>query len=720
MPLANPVLAPTSTNILINGIKWGDRWQSAGATTTIKIYIASNQNVVFEGQNSAALTPHAAEIAAINNVLKFYENVAKIDFVTATSLADADIYFAIVNETDPTIAAVPGTLGIAMAPDRTVANFQGGVLINRDAYQNGSTASLVTGGYDFVTYLHEFGHALGLAHPHDDGGTSTVFPGVTPGVDQGDLGDFNLNQGIYTMMSYNDSWRLAPHGPVEPGVVSVRGYTGTPMAIDIAALQLLYGSNTTYNNAGTIYTLPSVNAVGTFYSSIWDTGGVDLIRTLSNADAVIDLRAATLLVADGGGGYISYLKNIDGGFTIAKGVVIENATGAGGNDTLIGNTSSNVLTGNGGNDTLNGISGADTFIGGLGSDTYITDGGDTITEAADAGTDTVRSSVTYTLAANLENLTLINAAAITGTGNGLANRLDGSTNTAANVLRGLAGSDIYFVGAGDVVDESVGGSDGIDLVYSAATFSLSDGARVLGSVERLTLTGTANINGTGNALNNLLVGNSGANALNGLTGADIMRGFAGADTYTVDNVGDVVDESIAGSDGTDAILSSISLSLADTAHVKGAIERLTLTGTASIYAIGNTIANVITGNSGNNIIAGANGNDTLTGAGGADHFLFNTALNAATNVDVITDFSVPSDTIRLENAIFTQLTGTGTLGAGLFTTGTATTQADDRILYNGTTGALSYDSDGVGGGAAVRFATLAANLALTNADFFIV
>ncbi|WP_287319483.1 calcium-binding protein [Mesorhizobium sp.] len=142
------------------------------------------------------------------------------------------------------------------------------------------------------------------------------------------------------------------------------------------------------------------------------------------------------------------------------------------------------------------------------------------------------------------------------------------------------------------------------------------------------------------------------------TGADHMRGSDGNDSYTVDNIGDVVDET--GTTGVDTVNSSISYSLSDTAHALGDIERLTLTGTANIDGIGNALANTLTGNAGNNhlsglggkdTIGGGNGNDTiagglgsdlLTGGTGADTFVFNSMTDsklAAKSRDVIQDFS---------------------------------------------------------------------------------
>ena len=135
----------------------------------------------------------------------------------------------------------------------------------------------------------------------------------------------------------------------------------------------------------------------------------------------------------------------------------------------------------------------------------------------------------------------------------------------ADRMEGGAGNDVYVVdNAGDIVNESLAGSNGIDTVQSWISFSLANTARVLGAVENLTLLGSGNINGTGNALNNVITGNAGANVLNGGSGADNMRGGAGNDVYVVDNAGDIVNESVSGSNGIDTIQSSISFSLANT------------------------------------------------------------------------------------------------------------------------------------------------------------
>jgi Ca2+-binding RTX toxin-like protein len=244
--------------------------------------------------------------------------------------------------------------------------------------------------------------------------------------------------------------------------------------------------------------------------------------------------------------------------------------------------------------------------------------GDVVTEtnatAASGGADLVNSSVSYTLGANVENLTLTGSDAINGTGNELANAITG--NAAANTLDGGAGadtleggdgSDTYVVdNAGDIVTETntTAASGGTDLVNASVSFTLG------ANVENVTLTGSAAINGTGNALANVITGNAAANTLDGGAGADTLIGGAGDDTYVVNEVGDVVTE-LAG-EGTDQVNSSFSYTLGAN------VENLTLTGSNAINGTGNELANVITGNAAANVLNGGAGSDTLNGGAGAD------------------------------------------------------------------------------------------------------
>ncbi|MDD5274110.1 MAG: calcium-binding protein, partial [Methylovulum sp.] len=247
------------------------------------------------------------------------------------------------------------------------------------------------------------------------------------------------------------------------------------------------------------------------------------------------------------------------------------------------------------------------------------------------------------------------------------------------------------------------------------------GIVINGTATADSLTGTVgNDSLYGNGGNDILSGGSGNDRLDGGSGVDTLFGGLGNDVYVVDNSVDLVIEASSG--GADSVYASISYTLSANT------ESLFLTGAAASNGTGNALANILSGNSANNALSGGDGNDTLggglgndtlTGGAGSDIFRFNTAP-ATTNIDKITDFSVADDTIQLENAIFTKLTATGVLSAANFHIGTGAADANDFIVYNQTTGALSYDSNGNGAVAAVQIATLGVNLALTNADFVVI
>jgi len=214
---------------------------------------------------------------------------------------------------------------------------------------------------------------------------------------------------------------------------------------------------------------------------------------------------------------------------ILTGITAINGTGNSGNNNLIGNTAANILDGGAGDDVLSGGAGADVLSGGVGNDTYWVDNqGDEVHELADAGTDTVNISISYTLGENVENLTLSGTDQIIGTGNDLDNIIinNGGSNTLCggagndtlvggygnDILDGGPGVDKMFGGYGDniyLVDDSRDVARGMGTVFSSVTYSISDGDWV----NNLTLTGTAAINGTGNSDNNVITGNSAGNTL---------------------------------------------------------------------------------------------------------------------------------------------------------------------------------------------------------------
>jgi Ca2+-binding RTX toxin-like protein len=287
--------------------------------------------------------------------------------------------------------------------------------------------------------------------------------------------------------------------------------------------------------------------------------------------------------------------------------------------------------------------------------------------------------------------------------------------TGVDIMIGATGDDTYLIdSAGDVVIEL--GGEGFDNVVTSVSYTLPSGA----DIERLSTlgggTGTEAVELTGNSSDSEIFGNYGDNRIDGGAGNDQLFGLRGNDLYLVDSAGDSVIET--GSQGIDEVRTSVSWSMTAGADVE-TLRTTDDNGTTAIDLAGNASGNTVRGNNGANLINGADGNDTLTGLGGADAFLFNTALGAATNVDAITDFNVADDTIQIDNGIFTGLAA-GTLGANQFVVGAAAQDADDRIVYDITSGALLFDIDGAGGAAAVRFAVASAGLALTNNDFLVV
>ena len=338
---------------------------------------------------------------------------------------------------------------------------------------------------------------------------------------------------------------------------------------------------------------------------------------------------------------------------VLSGTDIENlalagsAISGGGNDAanrITGNAFSNVLDGHGGHDTLDGGAGADTLAGGSGDDFYLVgDAGDVAVELPAGGTDTVLATVNHTLAANVEHLMLSGAHGLRGTGNAVANGITGTAfddtldgGAGADTLTGGEGADRYEVdNAGDRVVEN--GAFGIDWIVSSVHFDLE----TTPGVENLTLTGTAHLNASGNALMNVITGNNGNNLLtsvlgdtlvggagndtllgsfssdmlDGGTGADTMAGDTGYDTYTVDHPGDVVVEvPVNTSDRYDLIKSWISYTL------PVYVEWLTLQGDMPLNGTGTDAGNeILTGNSAANVLASGGGmNDDLYGMGGDD------------------------------------------------------------------------------------------------------
>ncbi|MFG6417007.1 calcium-binding protein [Roseateles sp. DC23W] len=418
----------------------------------------------------------------------------------------------------------------------------------------------------------------------------------------------------------------------------------------------------------------ALNATGnTANNNLTGNSGANRIDGGAGADTMIGGAGNDTYVVDNVGDVIAEMAaggtdGVEASISYALGSEIENLTLTGtGAINGTGNSLNNSLAGNSGANRLDGDAGNDTMVGGAGNDTYVVDStADVVTEAANGGMDTIESSVTWTLGTGVENLTLTGSANVNGTGNGVANTLRG--NAGDNMLTGGAGNDTMIGGAGndiyvmdvttDVVTENAG--EGNDTIQIGVTLST-----LVANVENVTLTGTSNINVTGNMLANVLTGNSGANRIDGGAGADTMIGGNGNDIYVVENAGDVITEMAAG--GTDAVEASISYTLG------AEVENLTLTGTTAIDGAGNSLANSLTGNSGNNRLDGGAGNDTMVGGAGNDTFVVDSLS------DVVTEASNGgTDTIESSITLGTLVTGV----ENLTLTGTANVYATGNSVAN--------------------------------------
>jgi Ca2+-binding RTX toxin-like protein len=510
------------------------------------------------------------QLGAASNVPNFDANAEVLLHLTAgANILNFGGYSGTAGEA--TQATTVGTPGFAVADHGRVHTY-----IATDGFQRGTPASpelifdLTTGAVSLggmQLIIHEIGHALGLKHPHDDGAdsnpdlpdTNIFLPGVPEDQPNNAGPPNNLNVTVNSIMSYSNAMTTLP-APINNIAV-----TSTPMAFDIAAIQYLYGANTTFHSGDDAYVLAD-----TSWSCIWDSGGTDEIVYTGNIDAVINLNPATLDNTPTGGGPLSYLESTTttapsgatnwatGGFTIAgdvtnalpdqagiTGVIIENASGGSGDDDITGNATDNVLRGNAGADTLRGLGGDDTMLGGTDDDTYYVDSKhDVVTEGFGEGTDTVVSSLLiYMLDDNVENLTLdyvphfglgrigigneLDNVILGGNGSdllkGLAgnDRLDGSNGIDA--MFGGDGNDTYVVTAHDLVIDT----GGLDTVET----QLSD-YRLAEKIENLIYTGTGNFEGTGNNLNNQITSGDGNDVLKGLKGNDTFEGGGGNDVTT--------------------------------------------------------------------------------------------------------------------------------------------------------------------------------------------
>ena len=501
----------------------------------------------------------AWEQAAYQQAFAAYANVADIVYVVIDNVYDpltqqaaADFTFIIYEGTTgssiPGIIGTPSLLGRMSPPDEDnegQSEFNG-----NDA--RWTQAGLAPGGFSFNTLIHEMGHGHGLAHPHDTGGGSSIMRGVVPEVDDNGVekpfdyttGDFDLNQGVHTMMSYEDGWQTSPYGQAR--TTDPFGWAGGLMAFDIAVIQDKYGVNEEWATGNDTYVLRDDNVGALFdadhnilrqatqFQCIWDAGGTDAITYSGARDCTIDLRPATLRYEMGGGGWMSFAWGVYGGYTIANGVTIENAQSGSGADALTGNDAANRLDAGAGNDSLSGGGGNDVLIGGLGADRM--DGGAGsdlfLIGSGDSGIGLARDVI-----AGFEQG--IDRIDLSGTG---ASRFIGTSD-----FSGSAGQVRFVSVAGATLIEVDGNGDRLtdfQIEIDSALQLVLDDFVGLGGANGAT-SGNDVIEGTsasevlyGYGGNDAIDGNGGNDQLVGGGGADRLTGGAGRDFFVFTSVSD--------------------------------------------------------------------------------------------------------------------------------------------------------------------------------------
>ena len=439
----------------LQALHWGSKMDLTNKVVNVHFVPGGTPGYMPDG--AYVVDWNAYEIEQAKLALTTFSDALDLTIAYTDNINDAEFVLHLLDSTGSNVL-MGGALGMMFPPDE---NFEGYGFFNRDGYgwSSNSGGGLEKGGYGFITLIHEFGHGFGLAHPHDTGGSSSVLPGVS---NNQNPGNFDLNQGVFTTMSYYDGW------PEVKGTSNSAsyGWQSTPMNLDVAILQQLYGAGA-HNEGPSSFPLPFGNSEGVDFQAIWDSSGVDTIVNTTGSTSTIDLRQASISQAENGAGHVSHIGTVYGGVTLPADVEIENATGGSAADAIYGNALDNVIDGSGGNDNIHHGGGSNTYIGGPGNDhVYFESSFDSYTFTAPAGVLTVVDGAeTSAVDSSVENFVF-----------------DGQTYSYATVMSAVASNNAPVFTSGSTADFA---ENGTGVVYTAAAtdsdqdnliYSISGGA----------------------------------------------------------------------------------------------------------------------------------------------------------------------------------------------------------------------------------------------------
>lgn len=590
-----------------------------------------------EGSNVTS-SLSAAQRAVAAYAIAAWDDLIAPDLLPTDDLATAQVKYA--NFTDATKTYYAYTFLPGTDPE------SGSVWFNSVFDKGAGTNDLMTpktGQWGFLAYIHETGHALGLRHPGDyNGGTPSYLTNAA----------YTRDTQMYSIMSYFDGSNTGADWIASD---NRKYFPQTPMMDDIMAIQAIYGAETTTRTGNTVYGFNSSlqGSVYDFTSNlhpilcIYDAGGTDTLDLSGwSYSCVINLAPGSFSNAD------MMTNNI----SIARNSWIENGSGGGGNDRLVGNILANILLGNGGNDTLIGGAGGDTLNGGAGNDTVDYSG-------STAGIFVSLQSGTAS-GGDAQDDVLIDIENITGSSSG--DWIEGTQGD--NILTGGGGIDTvsYRNAAAGVV---------VSLALTSTQNTFAAGFDRLSSIENL----------DGSDLGDTLTGSSSTNVLRGFGGNDVLQ-FSGNSTNDTFDGGSELDTlralsanssvnwtkvssieavdgagfsgvTITGSTGND-VMDFSAVALAGIARIDGGAGNDSLTGS--------NVDDTLFGNSGNDTLDGRGGNDILLISGNSSGDFFNGGADfdtlRAMGANAIFDFTKLSNIEAIDAAGFTGMKATATSG----------------------------------------------------------